>query len=995
MKIPLQLLLLLLVLYPGFAFGQGLCPGFGMNGIAHTLESHTTSLNAVTEHNGKVIAVGYYIGSSKKDFLIARFNANGTPDATFGVNGIVVLDITNNDKDDEALAVKIASDGRILVGGVSDGYGTLIKLNTNGTLYTSFGSSGKIIKNTLYSTIEDILISSNGTIYALGKSFETDNIVFRHLAVHAYTSSGAALESFGENGAFHDLGFGIWHQTAVRGDLQSDGKIVIGITKADIASIDNWVLLRLTEAGEIDDSFGTDGRVSDPEFATAYIQDLQLDAEGSIFVGGFSNFDSDNPSLAIVKKFQPDGDSDNSFNMTGSAWHLLAGNGALAHALVLGDNGKVYFAGSKKNGMDKKDFLLAAFNGDGEDDGDFGVHIDRIPTTSEGELRSLIRLSDGSFIACGNSTGLDQQYGVVIKYKSNGDLDNAFNGTGYALTRHVLDGNMHRIVMQPDGKILVAGSFLNERTSGVALARFESNGQPDLTFGTYGYVHKPISDRANWITSLYVYPDGKILAGGVNNHPTSFEDYLIIKFNADGTIDEDFGTDGYVTKHVGAYGKHNRLNYITVDNEGRILIAGEANYLGGSYGDATIMRLLPNGDNDPAFGNNGVLQVSLYVTNDSFRDIAITNDGSIYALGSSASGDVKTTVAKITPEGVLDESFGTDGLSSVRYDDMDTQGIELIVQPDGKLVLGCVYRPDGSSFEDNVFLYRMLPSGVADASFGENGFAHLTIPASKDVRLEGLVMNNDGVFYAAGIYVSTAAPTGNHFYMATFNSDGTQSQTLFKTKTFLPEADIVINPATNNVYAGVIMGASGGFLVACIGSVGTDDDDDDDDDDDNNDPDCSAMPKPSITLLGDVLYASDGDAFQWYRDGEELQGETNQSLVIDPVVGGVFNVEVTVDGCQKFSPSLDYVVTGTSPEINTIINVSPNPVQDQVCIKSALDLRQVKVRILSVQGTYISEYQNLSGFDVCLPAQHLPPGMYLLMIQSSNGTEVVKIAKSN
>src|SRR5690606_31703018 len=190
-----------------------------------------------------------------------------------------------------------------------------------------------------------------------------------------------------------------------------------------------------------------------------------------------------------------------------------------------------------------------------------------------------------------------------------------------------------------------------------------------------------------------------ILAGGNHNHGTSGDDYLIMKFNADGSIDGDFGTDGFVTKHVGAYGKHYRLNYITVDQEGRILIAGEANYLGGSYGDATIMRLLSNGDNDPDFGNNGVLQVPLYVTNDSFRDIAITNDGSIYALGSSASGEVKTTVAKITPEGVLDESFGTDGLSSVRYNDMDTQGIELIVQPDGKLVLGCVYRPGGSSFE--------------------------------------------------------------------------------------------------------------------------------------------------------------------------------------------------------------------------------------------------------------------------------------------------------
>src|SRR5690606_2235971 len=129
-------------------------------------------------------------------------------------------------------------------------------------------------------------------------------------------------------------------------------------------------------------------------------------------------------------------------------------------------------------------------------------------------------------------------------------------------------------------------------------------------------------------------------------------------------------------------------------------------------------------------------------------------------------------------------------------------------------------------------LYRMLPSGVVDASFGDNGIAHLTIPSSKDVRLEGLAMNNAGDFYAAGIYVSTSAPTGNHFYMTTFKPNGTQSQTIFKTKNFLPDGGIAINPTTNNVYAGVITNANGGFLVACIGTVATDDDDDDDDDDD-------------------------------------------------------------------------------------------------------------------------------------------------------------------
>src|SRR5690606_8581707 len=156
----------------------------------------------------------------------------------------------------------------------------------------------------------------------------------------------------------------IWHETAVRGVLQHDGKIIVATTEPGIQIYDNWVLTRLTTTGEVDGTFGTDGRVIDSEVSKAYVQDIELDEEGSIFVGGFIELDSGCASMAVVKKFEPDGGFDEFFSLTGSALHLDAGEGALAHAIALGSNGKIYLAGSKKTDADGKDFLLAAFESD-------------------------------------------------------------------------------------------------------------------------------------------------------------------------------------------------------------------------------------------------------------------------------------------------------------------------------------------------------------------------------------------------------------------------------------------------------------------------------------------------------------------------------------------------------------------------------------------------------------------------------------------------------
>src|SRR5262249_9547165 len=98
--------------------------------------------------DGKVIVVGSHYNGSNYDFGVERYNANGTPDTSFGNNGSVVTDLTGQSDQPDAVAVQ--SDGKIVVGGdwvnasgVDDF--ALVRYNANGTLDTTFGSGGKVL----------------------------------------------------------------------------------------------------------------------------------------------------------------------------------------------------------------------------------------------------------------------------------------------------------------------------------------------------------------------------------------------------------------------------------------------------------------------------------------------------------------------------------------------------------------------------------------------------------------------------------------------------------------------------------------------------------------------------------------------------------------------------------------------------------------------------------------------------------------------------------
>jgi uncharacterized delta-60 repeat protein len=519
--------------------------------------------------------------------------------------------------------------------------------------------------------------------------------------------------------------------------------------------------------------------------------------------------------------------------------------------------------------------------------------------------------------------------------------------------------------VQNDGKILAGGVYLeNSTNTGIAIARFLPDGSPDLTFGTY---------RREFLYDFFVYPDGKILVGGTMNGGVSADDFLVVRMNSDGSFDEGFGTNGYVRKHVGAYGKHNNVNGITVDAQGRILIAGDGNYNGGSYQNATLMRLLPNGDTDLNFASNGVFNINLTVVNDYFHDVVVAADGAIYAAG-YGTVNMGGAVVKLNDAGELDTNFGTNG---VFYTDWEegyiSRAFEIEINQDGKLLVACSHERQEGSPIINSFVYRLLPSGQADNTFGDNGHSEVHFSSQRDIY--GIELDNSGM-----IYLSASAD--GDFYLAKIDQHGDIVGDPVAVNDMTSRSGIALNKTTGNVYTGFSPSGSGGLWVACIGAT-------------PGEEECADLEYPTISVVGNVLYASDADSYQWYSSGEPLEGETNQSLVINPVAGGVFSVTITIGECTLNSDDLEYVVTGSPDKENVQLHVYPNPARENIIIESDTELSDASVSLHAATGKLLQPEKNMSGKSSTVSIEDLPAGVYILTVKSTGQVQRIKIFKQN
>ena len=379
--------------------------------------------------------------------------------------------------------------------------------------------------------------------------------------------------------------------------------------------------------------------------------------------------------------------------------------------IALQQDGKILVTGYMTNGTDN-DLMVIRYDKDGTLDAGFGTNGAYIYDGGNGNDGgyAIAVQSDNNILVAGDSLNGSDGDVIVLRLDTDGNLDPNFGSNGI-FTYDSGNGydSVIDLLVQSDGKIIMCGSNSNGTDSDLMVMRLTTNGILDTTFNTNGMA---IYDGGNGYDSglrLTIQNDGKILVTG-SSHNGSDHDILVARFNADGTLDTAFGTNGTVLYNGGDY---DRGYGIDVDSQGNILATGhvtQANAKETDY-DIPVIRFDPNGVLDTDFGDNGI-ELFDGGTHEECYDLIVQNDDTILIAGHSgitASGisDWSLVVLKYAQNGTLDTTFGTNGVYQYNPTDNTEWGYGLALQTDGKIV---VTGQAHNGTDDDVIVLRLTNS---------------------------------------------------------------------------------------------------------------------------------------------------------------------------------------------------------------------------------------------------------------------------------------------
>lgn len=374
------------------------------------------------------------------------------------------------------------------------------------------------------------------------------------------------------------------------------------------------------------------------------------------------------------------GSLDSQFGTNGVAQAAFLTNPSECRAMALQTDGKVILGGQYLTGG--QGYMgFARFNTNGTPDAGFGTGGKSSPfhdTTVN--VAAIQVLSDGKILAAGTING---QPGI-LRMTAAGGADNTF-GSGGVLK---FDGSLSGIV---DLKVLANGKMVGcgiaDQGNGklFAVFRLNANGTPDNTFDSDGFAYANIGAQPT-LTRMAIQSDGKILLTGTVFSNTTKYDLALFRMNANGGPDNTFGANGLVTTYVSANTAYEQGNAVEVQWDGKIIVAGRIT--NGSVVSFYVVRYNTNGTPDNSFGTNGGITFSFNPTFDEAKAVAIQSDGKILVAGVTLNGaNREFALARLTKNGVLDNTFGTGGkVTSV----IGTKawGEALALQSNGKIILG-------------------------------------------------------------------------------------------------------------------------------------------------------------------------------------------------------------------------------------------------------------------------------------------------------------------
>lgn len=333
----------------------------------------------------------------------------------------------------------------------------------------------------------------------------------------------------------------------------------------------------------------------------------------------------------------------------------------------------------------------------------------------------------------------------IIRLFENGEMDTSFNSSGTFSVGNGTWEDAYASAIQSDGKILIAGRYFNGRSWDFIIIRFNEDGSLDSSFNRKGYFTKDFYGRDDRCFSIDIESDGKIVACGFAENFNW--DFAIIRLNKDGTIDSAFGNNGSKVINIGSY---NDVAFsIKAQKDGKIIVCGWT-YIFSSW-DFALVRLNSDGSLDDSFGSTGIITTDYYHLYNTAHSIDIQSDGKYIAAGytfKSGFPDSDIMLVRYNNDGSIDKSFGQNGIVLIDHDSADDFGWVIKTDSYDKLLVGGIATVNSAK---SLSVIKLNSDGIPDISFGERGiFVYKIFGHDEEVR--DLVVQPDGKILLTGYF---------------------------------------------------------------------------------------------------------------------------------------------------------------------------------------------------------------------------------------------------
>jgi uncharacterized delta-60 repeat protein len=601
----------------------------------------------VARPNGKIVVAGTAANDITKDgvFAITGLNADGHLDTTFGVQG---KQITHFEFQAQGKAMTLDGSGKIILAGngYQNGMDTVIAIvryEEHGMPDTTFAKYGKVVTSLeeTKSVVNAVAIDGDNNIIV--SAIRSAGFYNTMVTLLRYKPDGSLDQSFNSTGVVHSV-LGInpyWPQAMA---VQKDNKIVVSGSILNANNLFTYVVSRFDANGHPDSNFnGTGENTTQFEgYSEKYVSALALQPDGKLIAAGFIAFYGPYAQFALaLTRYDKDGILDEDFGNGGKTTSSFHSSLIYQYGLFTTPEAKLLVTGWGYVDSAYRTFL-AKYNHDGSMDTTFASKGILLP--KENNYVSFLTQGDGKILASGYYSDLNA-YGVA-RYLQNGTPDSSYGQNGIIMTLPPgTDGTSNGPEFLQSNDKFITSNIVHRDTpysSIYTISRYNTDGTLDASFGHNG---KITSDTSIYV--IYKQENDKlwVRSGPVDYHSDSM---LIVRYTADGIIDSSFGQNGKTVFHF-------NIGTTSEQQDGSFIISGRVGL--GPNATQALYKVKSNGLLDSTFGENGkVLTFSMWLTIQ-HNDKIITGESISDVFGTS-----KIKLTRYTSDGIIDSTFGRNGL---------------------------------------------------------------------------------------------------------------------------------------------------------------------------------------------------------------------------------------------------------------------------------------------------------------------------------------------